>query len=261
MDKSQPCTVAEFVHQFKESCPQPGWIATDMDGTLTRQGQFSADLIQGLAQLQRAGWTVLIVTGRSAGWVQGVAHYLPIAGAMAENGGVYFPGSAIPEYLTDIPTLDNHRGALEEVFRHLCRHGFDLTPAEDNLFRLTDWTFSTEGLSPADLSQMAEICHRIDWGFTYSTVQCHLFPLGQSKAAGLQRLIQRHFPQAAPHQVITIGDSPNDVSLFNPALFPQSVGVANVTHYWPHLAHHPRCITHRAEVDGFLELTQALLTS
>ncbi|MBD2426675.1 HAD family hydrolase [Phormidium sp. FACHB-1136] len=259
MDKFQPCTVAEFVHQFQQTCPQPGLMATDMDGTLTRQGKFSADLIQALDQLQREGWTVLVVTGRSAGWVQGLAHYLPIAGAMAENGGVYFPGSDRPEYLSDIPNLASHRESLEEVFRHLGKHGFDLTPAEDNTFRLTDWTFSTEGLTSTDLTRMAEICHGLDWGFTYSTVQCHLFPQGQSKAAGLQRVLKRHFPQFSPQQVITLGDSPNDVSLFDAALFPHSVGVANVKHYWPHLAHHPRCVTHRPEVDGFLELIQALL--
>ncbi|QQE67261.1 HAD family hydrolase [Leptolyngbya sp. BL0902] len=259
MDKSQPCTVAEFVHQFRQTCPRPGLIATDMDGTLTRQGQFSADLIQALAQLQQAGWTVLVVTGRSAGWVQGLAHYLPIAGAMAENGGVYFPGRDRPEYLTEQPKCSNHREALAVVFVHLQKHGFDIVPAEDNRFRLTDWTFSTDGLTPADFTRMAEICHRLDWGFTYSTVQCHLFPLGQSKAAGLKRVLEHHFPQFTPHQVITLGDSPNDVSLFDAALFPHSVGVANVRHYWAALAHHPRCVTHRAEVDGFLELTQALL--
>ncbi|MFH7243668.1 MAG: HAD family hydrolase [Spirulina sp.] len=259
MDKSQPLTTAEFVHRFRECCPQPGLIATDMDGTLTRQGEFTADLLEGLAQWQRAGWTVLVVTGRSAGWVQGIAHYLPIAGAMAENGGVYFPGSDRPEYLSDIPNLSHHRESLAEVFRHLCQHGFDIATAEDNAFRLTDWTFSTEGLTPTDLTRMAEICHTLDWGFTYSTVQCHIFPVDQSKAAGLQRVLNTHFPQFGSHQVITIGDSPNDVSMFDPGLFPQSVGVANVKHYWPHLAHHPRCVTHQPEVDGFLELTQALL--
>lgn len=259
MDKSQPLTVAEFVHQWVDQSPRPGLIATDMDGTLTHQGRFRADLLQGLTELQRSGWTVLVVTGRSAGWVQGIAHYLPIAGAMAENGGVYFPGTDRPEYLTDIPRIPDHRESLEEVFVHLQKHGFDIAPAEDNRFRLTDWTFSTEGLTPEDLTQMAEICQNLDWGFTYSTVQCHIFPLGQSKAAGLQRVLHRHFPQVGPHQVITIGDSPNDVSMFDPRLFPQSVGVANVKHYWPHLAHHPRCVTHQPEVDGFLELTQALL--
>ena len=65
-------------------------VATDMDGTLTRQGHFTSDLLQGLEQLQQASIAVVIVTGRSAGWVQGLAHYFPMAGAMAENGGVYF---------------------------------------------------------------------------------------------------------------------------------------------------------------------------
>jgi HAD superfamily hydrolase (TIGR01484 family) len=93
MGESQPLTLAEFLTP-KSTLKL---IATDMDGTLTRQGKFTADLLLGLERLRAAHWPVVIVTGRSAGWVNGLAHYLPIAGAMAENGGVYFPGTTAPE--------------------------------------------------------------------------------------------------------------------------------------------------------------------
>jgi len=33
---------------------------------------------------------IIIVTGRSAGWVEAVANYLPIQGAIAENGGLFY---------------------------------------------------------------------------------------------------------------------------------------------------------------------------
>jgi hydroxymethylpyrimidine pyrophosphatase-like HAD family hydrolase len=58
--------------------------------------------------------------------------------------------------------------------------------------------------------------------------------------------------------VVTLGDSPNDESLFNRALFPYSVGVANVKDYWSHLAHHPAYVTQSAEVEGFLDLVEIL---
>jgi hydroxymethylpyrimidine pyrophosphatase-like HAD family hydrolase len=68
---------------------QVALVATDMDGTLTAHGRFTPQLLQALGSLAAANIPVLIVTGRSAGWVQAIAHYLPIAGAIAENGGVY----------------------------------------------------------------------------------------------------------------------------------------------------------------------------
>lgn len=255
MGQSQPFTVAELFHQ----CPHPQLIATDMDGTLTRQSQFTADLLTGLAQLQEAGQPVVIVTGRSAGWVQGIAHYLPIAGAMAENGGVYLPPNGDPVILSLIPDLAAHRQKLGAMFADLQRQWPHLVPSHDNPFRLTDWTFAIDGLTQTDLTAMTTQCQAQGWGFTYSTVQCHIFPLGQSKAAGLRQVLDRYFPAVRREQVLTVGDSPNDESLFNPADFPHSIGVANVNHYWAQLQHRPCCVTQQPEVAGFLEVVAELL--
>lgn len=256
MDDIQPKTLDHF---FRGPGPRP-LIATDMDGTLTRQGHFSHDLLRGLERLQAAGFAVMIVTGRSAGWVQGLAHYLPVVGAMAENGGVYLAGAgANPDPLVQLPDWPSHRQQLAQLFAQLQARWPTLAESNDNGFRLTDWTFDITGLSPADLGAMAALCQTQGWDFTYSTVQCHCFRPGQSKAQGLKQVLQRYFPQISPAQVVTVGDSPNDASLFDPALFPCSVGVANVKHYWDQLPHHPAYVTQAPEVDGFLELVDRLL--
>ncbi|HSM81649.1 MAG TPA: HAD family hydrolase [Nodosilinea sp.] len=233
-------------------------LATDMDGTLTRQGKFTAALLQGLERLQQAGLPVVIVTGRSAGWVSGLAHYLPVAGAMAENGGIYFPAGQPPEPLIELADGVAHRQQLQAVFAQLQRRWPQIQASEDNPFRLTDWTFAIDGLSTADLEGMADLCQSLGWGFVYSTVQCHLFRPGQSKAAGLQQVLQRHFPALSTPEVLTLGDSPNDETLFDPALFPRSVGVANIKDYWPHLLHRPAYVTPAAAVEGFLQVVDAL---
>jgi HAD superfamily hydrolase (TIGR01484 family) len=64
-------------------------IASDVDGTLTQNSKFSSNFISTLINLQSAGMKVLLVTGRSAGWVSALVNYLPVAGAIAENGGVF----------------------------------------------------------------------------------------------------------------------------------------------------------------------------
>lgn len=56
---------------------------------------------------------------------------------------------------------------------------------------------------------------------------------------------------------MTVGDSPNDASLF--AEFPLSVGVANLVPYLHRLPQPPRYLCQQPEVAGFLELVEVLL--
>jgi hypothetical protein len=179
---------------------------------------------------------------------------------MAENGGVYIAGANVEaEVLTELPDLSEHRLQLSKWFAELQQRFPQITPSSDNPFRLTDWTFDVAGLTQADLDQLKQLCNQSGWGFTYSTVQCHLYKPGQSKATGLQRVLNQHFPDITPQQVITVGDSPNDESLFNRDLFPHAVGVANLKDYWQQLRHRPAHVAAAPEVDGFLELVDVLL--
>jgi HAD superfamily hydrolase (TIGR01484 family) len=235
-------------------------VATDMDGTLTCSGKFTPNLLQALAALQEAKILVIIVTGRSAGWVQGVKNYLPIGGAIAENGGVFFSDYIEqPDFLISLKNLTAHRQILAQIFQQLKRQFPQIIASADNDFRLTDWTFNIQGLTTTDLQQIEEFCLRSGWGFTYSTVQCHIKPLAQNKASGLLEVILNYFPGISPEQVLTVGDSPNDESLFDRSKFPISVGVANIIHYGSQLNHLPLYVTAEAEGAGFCELAQLLL--
>ncbi|MEM7770888.1 MAG: HAD family hydrolase [Cyanobacteria bacterium P01_A01_bin.37] len=236
-------------------------VATDMDGTLTQNGKFSVDLIHALQSLQQAGISVIVVTGRSAGWVQSVVNYLPIWGAIAENGGVFFSSSGEQILFPDIEAIEHHRQHLQQTFQR-CQAQFPiLQESADNQFRLTDWTFSVEGLSSADLETLCNQAEADQWSFTYSTVQCHIKPRHQNKAIALNHLLNQYFPATSRSAVITVGDSPNDESLFDRQLVPFSVGVANIQHYLTRLQHHPTYITQYPEVGGFCELAQLILKS
>jgi HAD superfamily hydrolase (TIGR01484 family) len=234
-------------------------IATDMDGTLTRRGKFTSALLEALEDLAKADFKVVIVTGRSSGWVNGLASYLPIAGAVAENGGLfYLCGSEMPIALTSISDLNAHRQKLAAAFEQLQTQFPQLRESTDNRFRITDWTFDVQGLSQDDLQVLSHLCQQLNWGFTYSNVQCHIKPLGQDKAVGLLQVLQEYFPQYTKEQVVTVGDSPNDESLFDERFFPISVGVANVLEYVNQLQHQPAYVTSLPEGDGFCELVNCL---
>ena len=256
MPKSQALETDSFVNLL----PHIQLIATDMDGTLTQQGQFTPMLLQSLQDLAVAQISVVIVTGRSAGWVHGLAQYLTVAGAIAENGGLFYSKDQLnPIMLTELPDLASHRRQLAAIFQQLQQKLPQLQESTDNRFRLTDWTFDVQGLSQKDLQWLNHTCQAQGWGFTYSTVQCHIKPLMQDKAIGLQQVLQTYFPHLSPAQVLTVGDSPNDESLFDPAAFPYSVGVANVAHYADQLTHLPTYTTDEPEVAGFCQLVQRVI--
>ncbi|BAZ10391.1 HAD-superfamily hydrolase subfamily IIB [Calothrix sp. NIES-4071] len=236
-------------------------IATDMDGTLTLSNKFTALLLQTFEDLKANGIKVLIVTGRSAGWVSSIAHYLPIVGAIAENGGLFYSYSNDPMYLTSIPDIITHRQQLAAIFDYLKRQFPKIQESTDNRFRITDWTFDVAGLSLDEIKTLADLSQERGWGFTYSNVQCHIKPQGQDKAVGLLKVLQEHFPEVSREQVVTVGDSPNDESLFDARYFPFSVGVANVSHYLDTLQHKPTYITLGAEAEGFCELTRMILAA
>jgi hydroxymethylpyrimidine pyrophosphatase-like HAD family hydrolase len=266
----KPLKTALATPAERERLAQIRLVATDMDGTLTQDGRFSPQLLTCLEQFQQQDFPVIVVTGRSAGWVSALVHYLPIAGAIAENGGVFFPSAQAQPILLSTQKVD--RNALAQMFAQLQQRYPQLVESTDNPYRLTDWTFDVGGLSATDLAWMQDACQAQGWSFTYSTVQCHIKPQGQEKAVGLIQVLGQYFadrfsPQVVGdnlteslrHQVLTLGDSPNDESLFNAQYFLCSVGVANVQHYLEQMKYTPKWITASEAIGGFSELTKVLL--
>jgi hydroxymethylpyrimidine pyrophosphatase-like HAD family hydrolase len=186
-------------------------------------------------------------------------NYLPIEGAIAENGGLYLQPNGNQDLLSSIPNVSRHRILLENTFHHIKQKFPNLHPSTDNQFRITDWTFDVDGLATDDLEKIAGQCQQMGWSFTYSNVQCHIKPIHQDKATGLLSVLSKYFPEVTSQQVLTVGDSPNDEAMFNPELFPISVGVANVRHYQDKMQHLPKYVTQASEFAGFSELAKLLL--
>jgi HAD superfamily hydrolase (TIGR01484 family) len=240
-------------------------VASDMDGTMTTNGRFSPDVFHAFEKLEKAGIRIVLITGRSAGWVNGLVSLLPIHGAIAENGGLYFPAqgeSGGTEIVSLRGSRQEHKQALRAMFHTLQKEFPRLEEAPDNTFRITDWTFSVKGLSENELMRMNKLCELHSWSFTYSNVQCHIMLPEQNKSAGLKKVLsQEPNLRASLQEVLTIGDSPNDETLFNTAEFPNSVGVANVKNYARILKHLPAFVTTHAESAGFCEMASLLVQS
>ncbi len=233
-------------------------IATDIDGTLTSDNKFTPALLQAIDLINAKGMKLLLVTGRSAGWVSAINNYLPVAGAIAENGGVYFNNSGEYDFITRIESIEVHREQLANRFWELQAKYPQIEESIDNQFRITDWTFDVASLTALELTDIAAQCDRWGYSFTFSTVQCHIKPLKQDKATGILWVLEQYFPEISPANIVTVGDSPNDASMFDRSLFPHSIGVANIHHYATELTHQPQYVTQLPEIAGFSEIIDLL---
>ncbi len=238
-------------------------VATDIDDTLTVKGYFPQNFISTLAQLAKSGLQILPVTGRHAGTAKTLACYLPhIAGVIAENGAVFVPAKDGPiEYLCDTSRVPDFRKRLDEAYDAIDAR-FNVTPTGEDALRLTERTFVREDrFTTEDFEQMEEMASSYGLGFMYSTVHAHLMLPGVNKADSVIRVATERLGVTNPRlQIMTVGDSPNDRSLFLSENFLYSAGVRNVADFESALGRDlPRYLLNQREGRGFSELVRFLV--
>ena len=234
-------------------------LASDVDDTLTLAGKLPTDIVDALARLRRSGVAVWLVTGRCAAWGQALANYLDVDGVIAENGGVLCRRDEL-EVLADLALVGPRREKLAATFEIIRRGIPAATEAKDNLGRLTDWAFQRPPLSNADMTLAGEIAREHGLRVIASSIHVHLFAGAHDKATGLATVCDRA-GIVDRETVLTLGDSPNDEALFNPAAFPFSVGVANIAPALDAMDHKPLFILPEARADGALWLFRRILVT
>lgn len=100
-------------------------VFTDVDGTLTTGGRLRASTLAMVERLDRAGVAVVLVTGRPAGFAEAWARTLPVAGVIAENGGLSVRldarGALRKSYARPAATRDWERRRLQRAVRAALR--------------------------------------------------------------------------------------------------------------------------------------------
>lgn len=232
-------------------------VATDVDGTLTRGGKLDPGVLGAIRRLVDAGITVVPVSGRPAGEVQGLVRYLPgVRRGLAENGLLEIVPDLAPRWLgvpTDKPRLHRVGAALNAE----CSAGLRLTG--DDYCRLGDVAFERDGRDEPELLRLRREAEARDVHLVWSNVHIHLAQAIPDKGAALLQLLAEL--KVPPTQVATIGDAPNDAGLFTPGRFAVTVGTADVLGQLAYFPAAPRLVTAGREADGFCELAELLLRS
>ena len=73
-------------NELNQNWKKIDWVLTDVDDTLTWQGQLPPETLIALSKLRDSGKKVVAVTGACAGWCDHIAQLWPVDAVLGENG-------------------------------------------------------------------------------------------------------------------------------------------------------------------------------
>ena len=244
-------------------------VLTDIDDTVTTDGKLGAEAYQALERLQRAGFRVVPVTGRPAGWCDHIARMWPVDAVVGENGAFYFyyaNGRLERRFQDDDAIRASKRGRLEAIAKRILAAVPGSALASDQAYRETDLAIDyCEDVPPLPLSAAERIAALMrDAGLTAKVSSIHVNGWfgDYDKLATTRRLFAERFGldiDQANREVVFAGDSPNDAPMFG--FFKNSVGMANVRRFEDVLKERPGFVTRAASGAGFRELAEHLLVA
>lgn len=246
-------------------------VFSDIDDTLTTDGQLTAPAYAALEQLRRAGLRVILITGRPAGWCDHIARMWPVDAVIGENGAFYYWHDQAARKLKCRHLLDDaaraaNSGKLAAVRDSILRQVPGCAVASDQFCRLYDLAIDfCEDVAPLPVAAVDRIVALMeDAGMTAKISSIHVNGwFGQYDKLSMAHLLlrERHGIELAAERerCLFVGDSPNDAPLF--AYLPNAVGVANVMAFAERMSALPAYVTPSRGGAGFAELAQALITA
>ncbi len=246
-------------------------VFTDIDDTLTTEGRLEAIAYGAMEKLQRAGITVVPVTGRPAGWCDMIARFWPVAGVIGENGAFYFRydhqnKNMARVYWQDDATRAANRAKLQTLEAEILAAVPGAAVSADQAYRESDLAIDfCEDVPPlgrTDIDRIVAIFETAGAVAKVSSIHVNGW-FGEFDKLFMTRRFIADLGMGSFGDVIEraafIGDSPNDAPMF--AAFPHSVGVANVADVQDRMNHLPRWITQDRGGKGFAELADLLITT
>ena len=246
------------------------FVLTDIDDTLTEEGKLLPEAYDALWRLSRAGYSLLPVTGRPAGWCDMIIRQWPVDAVVGENGAfVYYAdeGEESGPYKSFIhPSVatGDISSRLERVEREVFRRVPKVRRAKDQPFRIFDLAvdFNEDepryGLETA--GEVAAVCREMGAEAKISSIHVNTWFGSYDKLDASLRFLKEWKGvdrDEAKRKVLFCGDSPNDEPMFS--FFPLSCGVANIRQYGHLMTRPPTYVTGRPFGYGFAELAERLL--
>jgi len=245
------------------------YILTDIDDTLTIDGNMSSVAFAAMERLQQAGIHILPITGRPAGWCDHIARMWPVDGVVGENGAFYFRydhnlKKMSRRYVKSERERKEDHKKLIMIEKKILKEIPDCKVASDQAYRETDLAIDfCEDIPPLPMEQVEQIVHCFNTAGAQakiSSIHVNGWFGDHDKLTSTILLFKEVFKSnlgEIKNQAIYIGDSPNDSPMFD--YFPHGVGVANVLHFEGKMECEPTWITKLRGGNGFSEMVHILL--
>jgi HAD superfamily hydrolase (TIGR01484 family) len=249
------------------------YVFTDIDDTLTTDGQLTANVYHTLETLSRNGIAVIPVTGRPAGWCDMIARFWPVRAVVGENGAFYFCYDRETRTMRRVFADDTEtRSANKQRLDAICEAVLSAVPgaavAADQAYRHTDLAIDfaedVPRLSDDAIDKIVGIFHEAGAVAKVSSIHVNGWFGAHNKSSMTSRLVQEEFglnTEQADHNEICafVGDSPNDAEMFG--AFRKSVGVANLMGLIERCKSVPTWITAAESGAGFCEFADLVLSA
>ena len=242
------------------------FILTDIDGTLTTDGRITPETYAMLWRLHEAGFKVIPVTGRTAGWASVAITDWPVDAIVVESGSVvyYLENGSRKEFVH--PSVPTDRYSSHEKIREAA---FAKNPkikvSIDQYSRFNDFAFNyaedeDDKLTFEEAKEVLEAVKAIGAKGNISSIHVNTWFGDYDKLPTSLLFLKEHYGIEDPKDcVIYFGDAANDEEMF--AYFPTACGVANLMKYAHHMEHLPSYITTFEGGKGFCEAAEILLTA
>ncbi|AWM86132.1 HAD family hydrolase [Microvirga sp. 17 mud 1-3] len=244
-------------------------VLSDIDDTITSEGMLTASAYGALEALHRAGFVVIPVTGRPAGWCDHIARMWPVDAVVGENGAFYFRYDRAAKkmhqhFWASAQERHQNRTRLEAIEKEVLSTVPGAALASDQAYRVADLAVDfCEDVPPlpeSEVDRIVSIFERAGAQAKVSSIHVNGWFGAYDKLSMAKTLLADVYGldwDAARASVVYAGDSPNDEPMF--AAFPMSVGVANIGAFVHRLKSRPAYVTSGHSGEGFAELAALLL--
>jgi HAD superfamily hydrolase (TIGR01484 family) len=247
---------------------KPEIIFTDVDDTLTLDGELPVVALDALYRLRQAGILVIPVTGACAGWCDQMARLWPVTAVIGENGAFCIEKQDGQLIYVDTQN-EQQREKNHQVLRSLAETILEKNPvlglAQDNIYRrydlAIDYNQHCKGATQVDVQDALNVIHSQGGKATASSIHINMWLGEHDKTHGALAWLNKHRPdwtmEDIRHRCAYIGDSLNDEAMF--AFFENTAAVANIAPYLSQLKHLPGKVLTKRGGEGFSEWVNDIL--
>lgn len=246
-------------------------LFTDIDDTITTEGQLPAAAYQALERLHQAGLAVVPITGRPAGWCDMVARFWPVAGVVGENGAFYFRYDHAAKKMRrvfvagDAARAENRR-KLTVLSAKILAEVPGSAIASDQLYREADLAIDfcedVPALGKDAVDKIVALFEQAGAVAKVSSIHVNGWFGQYDKLSMTRRFLKDAMGldlDAAKERFVFCGDSPNDAPMF--AFFPFACGVANVQDFVGRIDALPAYVSRGRGGAGFVEIADRILSA